>query len=232
MSYCPHCGQPHLLSSQLCPGCPPDHEHDLADEETTDPASDDGESRVAIARFQNGAEAGYFADELTREIQIEAEVVARERFDAVHAAWSVDYLLLVNQPNAERAARLLGDLVEATGGETDEELASDAAAEDLPGRIWVPLILTLAAGSIACFGIEHLDQRARPPALVARDPRDPPELWEILSAARGTWVQKAEGRRGVRELTVDPQTRSVRLREDRDGDGGFDDEWQFSWKNR
>jgi hypothetical protein len=150
----------------------------------------------------------------------------------VHAAWSVDYLLLVDRPHAERAARLLTALVEATGGETDEELVADSPAGELPSRIWVPLILTLAAGSIACFGIERLDQRARPPALVARDPREPPGLWEILAATRGKWVQKVEGRRSVRELTVDPETRSARLREDRDGDGSFDDEWEFSWNKR
>jgi hypothetical protein len=232
MSHCPHCGQTHLLSSQLCPECHPNHANSETHEDGGVSAPGEGDCRVAIARFQNGAEAGYFADELTRETQLEAEVVARERFDAVHAAWSVDYLLLVDRPHAERAARMLQTLVDATGGETDEERAPDSPSGDLPGRIWVPLILTLAAGSIACFGIERVDQRARPPALVVRDPREPPELWEILAAARGSWVQKIEGRRGLRELTLDPETRTARLREDRDGDGRFDGEWEFSWKNR
>jgi len=234
MSYCPQCGQPHASGSKLCPACFLAEENAAAEDEfgVAPPSDDEEVRRVAIARFQNGAEAGYFADELTRETHFETEVVARERFDAVHAAWSVDYILLVDRPHAECAARLLQTLVEATGGETEEDVPSESPAADLPGGIWVPLILTLAAGSIACFGIERLDQRARPPALVVRDPREPPELWEILSTARGSWVQKLEGGPGVRELTLDPETRSARLREDHDGDGRFDGEWEFSWKKR
>lgn len=234
MSYCPHCGQPHALSSKLCPECSHDQESANSAEEPGDAVpSDDGEGRrVAIARFQNGAEAGYFADELTRETHFETEVVSRERFDAVHAVWSVDYILLVDRPQAERAARLLTTLVEATGGATEEESLPESPASDLPAGVWFPLILTLAAGSIACFGIERLDQRARPPALVVRDRREPPELWEVLSATRGSWIQKLEGGPGVRELTLDPDTHSARLKEDRDGDGRFDCEWEFSWKKR
>jgi len=235
MSYCPHCGQPHAANAKLCPECFPDEEDGVADDEAAaaDPGDDSQDRRVAIARFQNGAEAGYFADELTREAHLDTEVVARERFDAVHAAWSVDYILLVDRPHAERAARLLQSLVEETGGATaEEEVTHESPATDLPGGIWVPLILTLAAGSIACFGIERLDQRPRPPALVVRDPREPPELWDILSATRGSWVQKLEGGPGVRELTLDPETRSARLKEDHDGDGRFDGEWEFSWKKR
>ena len=234
MSYCPHCGQPHPSGSKLCPECFPDEENAVAEDGcgASAPSDDEEGRRVAIARFRNSAEAGYFADELTRETHFETEVVARERFDAVHAAWSVDYILLVDRPHAERAARLLQTLVEATGGETGEDVLPELPASDLPGGIWVPLILTLAAGSIACFGIERLDQRARPPALVVRDPHEPPELWEILSATRGAWVQKLEGGRGVRELTLDRDTRSGRLREDHDGDGSFAGEWEFSWKKR
>src|SRR5262249_61661460 len=102
----------------------------------------------------------------------------------------------VDRPQAELAARRLQTLVEATGGDPEEEAAPESPAPDLPGRTWVPLILTLAAGSIACFGIERLDQRARPPALVVRDPREPPELWQILARTRGTWVQKLDDGRG------------------------------------
>jgi hypothetical protein len=222
----------HPSGSQSCPQCFADKER-VADDAGLSMADSDGtERRVAIARFRNGAEAGYFADELAREIQVDTEVVAREQFDAVHAAWSVDYMLLVDRPQAERAACLLQTLVEATGGDAEEEPTPESPATDLPGRIWVPLILTLAAGSIACFGIERLDQRARPPALVVRDPREPPELWEILARTRGTWVQKLDDGHGVRELTIDPATRSARIREDHDGDGCFDGEWEFSWKRR
>jgi hypothetical protein len=188
--------------------------------------------RVAIARFQNGAEAGYFADELIRATGVESEVLARERFDAVHAAWAVDYILLVDRPHAEPSARTLQALVEATGDDVREEAADASETSELPGGVWVPLILTLAAGSIACFGIDRLEHRPRPGALVIRDRREPPELWEVLGARRGAWVQKLEGGPGVRELTLDPDNRSAKLKEDHDGDGQFDREWEFSWKRR
>ena len=93
-------------------------------------------------------------------------------------------------------------------------------------------ILTLAAGSIACFGIEHLNHRPRPPALVVGDARKPPELWEILGATHGPWVQQLEGGRGLRRLTLNPDNRSAVLEEDYDGDGHIDREWEFSWRKR
>jgi hypothetical protein len=188
--------------------------------------------QVAIARFQSGAEAGFFADELCREIGVAAEVLARERFDAVHAVWSVDYILLVDRGDAERSARSLASLVEATGGECSEDSSDNSPVSDLPVGVWMPLILTLAAGSIACFGIERLDHRPRPAALVVGDRREPPELWDVLTATRGTWVQQLEGGAGTRELTLDRDRHRARLREDHDGDGCFDREWEFSWKKR
>jgi hypothetical protein len=188
--------------------------------------------QVAIARFQSGAEAGYFADELCREIGVATEVLARERFDAVHAVWSVDYMLLVDRQDAERSARSLASLVEATGGECTEDPSDNSPVSDLPVGVWMPLILTLAAGSIACFGIERLDHRPRPAALVVGDRREPPELWDVLTATRGTWVQQLEGGPGTRELTLDRDRHRARLREDHDGDGCFDREWEFSWKKR
>ena len=190
--------------------------------------ADVAERGVAIARFQSGAEAGYFADELTRQTGVETDVLVRERFDAVHAVWTVDYILQVAPPDAEHAAGALQSLVEATGDDAVEE-STGPSVSDLPAGVWVPLILTLAAGSIACFGIEHLNHRPRPPALVVGDARKPPELWEILGATHGPWVQQLEGGRGIRKLTLDAEHRSAVLEEDHDGDGHVDREWEFSW---
>ena len=232
MPICLQCGQHHGSSHELCPDCVADSATNPSENDTgLDFDAAEGECRVTIARFQNGAEAGYFADELTRQTGFEVGVLVREKFDAVHAVWAIDYILLVSPQHAQEAPRALQSLVDATGDDAGEE-SSMPSASDIPAGIWVPLILTLAAGSIACFGIEHLDHRPRPPALVVGDGRKPPELWEILGATNGPWVQQLEGGRGVRRLTLNRDHRSALLEEDHDGDGFVDREWEFSWEKR
>lgn len=223
MPICPQCGQRHGSSHSLCPGC-------LHDDPNSEAHAGEADRGQAIARFQSGAEAGFFADELTRATGIEADVLVREWFDAVHAVWTVDYVLHVSPEHAAQAAQTLQTLVDATGGDATDE-SSEPRVTDIPAGAWVPLILTLAAGSIACFGIEHLDQRPRPPALVVGDARKPPELWEILGATHGPWVQQLEGG-GARRLTLDRDNRTAVLVEDHDGDGQVDREWEFSWHER
>jgi hypothetical protein len=193
-----------------------------------DAVDDSGESRVAIARFQNGAEAGFFADELNRRTGIETDVLTRERFDAVHALWTVDFLLTVSRDRADEAPRLLQELVDATGDEELDEAIPSANGLDLLGGVWVPLIITLAAGSIVCFGIDRADHRPRPPALVVGDGRKPAELWDVLSARPGPWVQPLDAG-GERRLTLDREHHTALLQEDQDGDGQVDREWEFSW---
>ncbi|MBI3866346.1 MAG: hypothetical protein HY290_31075 [Planctomycetia bacterium] len=188
-----------------------------------------GDSRVAIARFQNGAEAGYFADELARQSNFSCDVLTRERFNAVHAAWTVDYVLLAARDEAEEAARRLQELVDATGGDDCEDAAAPADSAEFSTAVWAPLIFTLAAGSIACFGIERVDPRPRPAVLVVGDGRKPPELWEILGASHGPWVQKVGDQGGERRLTLDRDHHTALLQEDDDGDGQVDREWEFSW---
>ena len=255
MPVCPQCGLRYGFSQSSCPDCvrddfPPAGNQGPGNEITADETSEaasgtesPGDSEPgrdqdaiavehgqAIARFQSGAEAGFFADELTRATGIEADVLVRERFDAVHAVWTVDYVLHVSPEHASEAAGALQLLVDATGDDAAEE-STGPRITDLPAGAWMPLILTLAAGSIACFGIEHLDQRQRPPALVVGDGRKPPELWEILNATHGPWVQQLDGG-GTRRLTLNRDNRTAVLEEDHDGDGHVDREWDFSWRER
>lgn len=234
MPCCPQCGQPQAVGQQLCLDCArrsggTDDLESMADE---GPNFEVGDNWVAIARFQSGAEAGYFADELSRQTGIETDVLARERFDAVHAAWRLDYILLVPSEASEGAPRLLQGLVDATGDELAGDDQERSSHSDLPAGVWVPLILTLAAGSIACFGVERNDHRPRPPALVVGDGRKPAELWDVLDSDDGPWVQQLGDGRGTRQLTLDRDRQSVLLREDRDGDGQFDREWEFPRKSR
>ena len=230
MPICPQCGLRHGLSHSFCPGCAQDDHSPACDDpsgqealgtanlgESISRLDADGENEeaqageygVAIARFQSGAEAGYFADELTRETGIEADVLVRERFDAVHAIWTVDYILQVSPQHAEEAPRALQSLVDATGDDAGEELTRPSVS-DLPAGVWVPLILTLAAGSIACFGIDHLDHR-RAPAW-SGDGRKP-QLWKSWEYS-GPWAQLS---RGLRRLASTDH--GTALEEDHDGDG-------------
>lgn len=237
MPFCLRCGRHHETRRQICPDC--QHEDELipatsassGDSLANESGPDDefGDSRVAIARFQSGAEAGYFADELARQTGIETNVLTRERFDAVHAAWTVDYILLVSPDRADDAPRLLQELVDASGDDDVDAAQPAAETTDLPAGVWVPLIITLAAGSIACFGIERADHRPRPAGLVIGDGRKPPELWEILGATPGSWEQKRDDG-GIRRLTLDREQRTALLTEDHDGDGQVDREWTFSWQ--
>src|SRR5260370_1512225 len=110
MSYCQEGGRPLSQGNEKCPGCASREDHMECDVpgEAQSAAKDRDANvvrQVAIARFQSGAEAGFFADELCRETGVATEVLARERFDAVHPAWSVDYILLVDRQGAARSAR-------------------------------------------------------------------------------------------------------------------------------
>jgi len=238
MHRCPQCGRRLRLVDDLCPDCSAPSESEFSQSDEAPLSVDDKLSvahkpGVTIARLSNGAEAGYFADELSRATGIEVEVVARERFDGVHAVWSIDYVLMAPHEGAERAAQMLQKLVDHSD---DRE---DCTADESPGgetstAVWAPLLLTLAAGSIACWGVERIDQRprVRPAALVDRDPRQAPDLWHLLGATPGVWVQKSPDGKQTRELRLDPEHQTAVLREDQNGDGAFDREWEFDWKRR
>lgn len=229
MHRCPQCGRRLRLADDLCPDCPASSDPEsretlLADGAVDDEAPHDN-SLVAIARIPNGAEAGYFADELSRATGVDVDVVARERFDGVHAVWSVDYVLMAPRDEAERVAQSLKELVDRSDDREEGNLEESSRGE-LSTGVWVPLILTLAAGSIACWGVERFDQRprARPPALVDRNPRQPPDLWHLLGATPGVWVQKSPDGSLTRELALDPEHQTAVFREDRNGDGAYERE--------
>ena len=75
MSYCQECGRPLSQGNENCPGCASHEDHvecDVPGEAESAPNVRDANvvRQVAIARFQSGAEAGFFADELCREIGV------------------------------------------------------------------------------------------------------------------------------------------------------------------
>jgi hypothetical protein len=86
---------------------------------------------------------------------------------------------------------------------------------------WVPIMLTLAAGSFVIWaGNKKAHPPRRPPA--ARDGQQF-DLIDVLSSDSAPWVQHLN-RGGVRELVVDGPTGTVQIRQDADGDGVFERE--------
>jgi len=188
---------------------------------------------LMVARFGNAAEAGYFADELHHRLGCEPRIEVNDDFDAVHACWHTRYSLLVPAVQAEHAHQHLNNMLE---GELDqlEPAGLSATADHNPCRDratgstgssavnWVPIMLTLAAGSFVIWaGNKKAHPPRRPPA-----PRDGQrfELIDILSSDNAPWVQHSS-RGGVRELTVDGTTGAAHVREDADGDGVFEREF-------
>lgn len=191
----------------------------------------------AIARFRSGAEAGYFADELAREADIEGLIKAEDRFDGVHGMGTTDFVLMVAPQKAERASEVLRSLVAQS--DMDEDAATrDEDGNDIPhadegrpvrsGTVWVPIILTLAAGSIAYWGVHRDQRRVRPPGLVNRERRQGADLLRTIGLFEEPWVQKLDG--ATRELVFDREAQTATVREDRDGDGIFERTSAFELK--
>lgn len=211
--------------------------HSISEEDSREPLD-------AVARFQSAAEAGYFAHELKMLQNVPTLVRAVEEFDAVSGHWSTGFVLFVPSPQAEEAALTLQDLVRQSENEDASPVRASATSErevtttspsepfdpfvrdeefEYPEPInWVPIVVTLAAGSLAFWGVKQLWEPARPqPAAPADAPRD--VLWDIMKTPQGRkWVQQdADGRR-IRELEIHPDGSEAVLREDHDGDEFFE----------
>ena len=251
MPRCPQCGQLVSIHDRCCSACgdgdssaaehargdagvsrDADGGHLIPDDDID--ARNDMAGRVPIARFTNAAEAGYFSDEVARSADIEVVVLAREQFDGLQGIGSTDFLLLVSESEAQRAADCLRQLVagtddpEACGAAGPaspdlEPIAACASSGENVNVAWVPLLLTLAAGSIAYWGVQRFDQRRQP--AVDRGRREPLELWRALGT--NPWVQKLGDGPGMRRLQVSPDLQSISIHEDRDGDGRFERSWEY-----
>jgi hypothetical protein len=210
-----------------------------------------GDRLVPIARFRSIAEAGYFAHELEFNEEISATVRTEESFDALGGAWATRFVLAVPEPWAASAAAALRELIEQTEAEataSPEQAASRWAAPTSSGgeitdleddrRVatatleesgvhWVPIVLTLAAGSVAFWGArklnEHQNLQMNPlPAAGWRHE----DAWKQLSGGAQPWIQRLDNG-GQRELWFDARRELATLREDTDGDGLFENELTF-----
>ncbi len=199
-------------------------------------------SWTAVARFLNAAEAGYFAHELKLLANIPVNLQAEEDFEAVSGHCSTRFVLSVPEPWAEQAALSLQELVQQT--DADDSLPELTAPLEREGFLeadsqpfdpfvedplfappnpvnWVPIVVTLAAGSMAIWGIKKLWEPARPqPAAPANAPRE--VLWDAMRTGGRKWVQSDPAGRPVRELEINFAGTEATLREDSNGDRVFD----------
>jgi hypothetical protein len=206
-------------------------------------AMENNEQMVTIAKFRNAAEAGYFAHELLRGADIPAVVTMDENFDAISGFWTTRFALAVAEEFSETALLCLQRLSDhsepddmpfdsdfAAADEFNDSMAdsdwmqrpSEAMASDVAEQSnvnWVPIVLTLAAGSIVFWGVRTMNAKPRAQAAAAGE-RNQPDVWEMLSTPDRPWVQKLET--GRRELRFDSVRREGILYEDLDGDGRFE----------
>lgn len=263
MIRCPHCGNRLRDRQVFCPACSndvsvaADHRSAPVGDETAvaaiassedDPRAVDVEcldnsNMAVVARFQNAAEAGYFAHELGRREEMPVTVALAEDYDGIHGYWSARFHLLVADACAERARSALERLVAES--ETDELNAREDVHADCGAPIgispfdpigrstmtsgtgsgavnWVPIVLTLTAGSAAFWGLRQMDHAPRLRQPVVRERAREEDLWSHFLQSPDPWWQRLENGRGVRELRIDRAHNRIIIREDADGDGFFE----------
>jgi hypothetical protein len=251
MPRCPYCQERFVGHPEFCPDCSGRLTDTVFDEndfrtrtgfEIGEDVPD--EAIVSVARFHNAAEAGYFSHELMLAEEISSMVKIDEHFDALSGRWATRFLLLVPERLAKHAAVSLQRLVEKSNSEesieeearktfrvTSEEMEqfggemeSDRYATVGSGVNWIPIMLTLAAGSAAFCGVRKFQDRPQPHANAAPVGARQQDLWERLSGFPEPWIQQSEGGERTRSIQFETEGNVVIIREDSDGDGHFERE--------
>lgn len=233
MTRCPVCSRRVTDSTATCPHCAAAIAIPSDAEKTAQSDGNESEDTQAIARFRNAAEAGFFLDELTRRLPITAEIAPRENFDAIHASWSTDFVLLVPRESAQAAAECLRELVEQSAEEKEEEDAAAPTSRNMSvplNRVMLPLSILIGVGAVAFWLFEQFDRPGGALAGGARRVQAPlPKLMQEMRASPGSWVQPIPGTTGTRRVTFDRGTRTIIWEEDRDGDGKYEARRGESW---
>lgn len=239
MPRCGACGRRLAEDQEFCAAC----EAARDDAANVDPgdASLSGEPTVQVARFNNAAEAGFFADELQDRLQIPVRLRVEENFDALTGYWANRIVLLVPESAGPAAAALLREVLEETEGEEDPTVAAAGhspeidswsgaggdPAESVPpqsGINWVPIVLTLAAGSAAIWGVRKLNEAPKPNAGPVPVNGREGELWNTLRLPNGGWTLNHDEIPGRRQLRIDARRGLVVIQEDANGDGVYESE--------
>ncbi len=197
---------------------------------------------VAVAYFHNAAEAGFFSYELTHQFDIPTRTHVQESFDALSGTWSSRFALCVPIDQTEAAASAIrrhldGSDQDAAGQEVQHSVSGEEPARFSEhsvtdsGVSWIPIVLTLTAGSFAFWGMKKIQMQPKADVRLAPHQLRIDEIWDRLGDREGSWVQKSPNGRVARELIFDRQRQRILLREDRDGDGRFEQLSEFSTRN-
>lgn len=240
MQRCATCGWPAGLD-ETCPRCRSATETPQAVSTCSIGTADAAdEAWEVVARFGNAAEAGYFANELEYAIGCEPRLEHCDDFDPISHFWRTSYVLSVPGQRGELARTQLrrildGEAIEPVheadgrspgGGALRSSVDSQVLAEaGASGINWVPIVLTLAAGSLVLWAGKkaHFPRRPAAPDEALRI-----DVWDVLGRDQAPWIQQPDGDRGVRELRIDAATGRAVLREDADGDGVFERETEYA----
>lgn len=231
MKRCPHCQTRLDYEPDSCPSCLRSLHEPVRRLEPVEPepivAKRPDEPLRAIARFNNAAEAGFFAHTLLFAEEIPASIRAEENFDGVGGYWSTRYHLEVPESLAASASQRLQAIIDRSEREdfVDDLGARNAfpvddttrfagfdgasAEAEYRGLRWGPIVLTLAAGSLAFLGFRALQPALKPrgDAPVGRQK----DLWEQLSQPSKPWVQRLDnGRRREVRFNADRSRATIR----------------------
>ncbi len=252
MIQCSQCNFTLAADASVCPRC-----GEAAVDEVTSVGHQANERMIKLARFTNAAEAGYFAHELASRSRIESQVLVEEDFDAISGFWSTRFALLVHEADLASARDMLqrmiaddeygeNELETTETGSWRDPVSSDADydlerprfeivdprdLQDDPtveaGVNWIPIVLTLAAGSVVFWGVRKIHEEPKPAVMAAPRGHHRGDLWDELTRDKSPWVQRLSDGVGIRELRIDSDRHAIIVREDLNGDGVYEHEMPY-----
>jgi hypothetical protein len=167
-----------------------------------------------IAKFGELAEAGYFADELRSE-GIRSRIIASSDLEA-DGGWRSQFQLLTAEADSQRAREWLVRHIE----EHDELGWNEANQPErlTPRRTGIAGMLLIVGSSLSAGLFMGAQLRSPDPAFI--------EFWDaVKSSPTYTTDPRLPGPR--RRLDIDQDRGILRIRQDLDQDGEFDEQMEF-----